>query len=116
MVDILTNCTELFGKGFTFITECVYVLQSHPVAVRYALGGARILSGILATGQPSLVGVAEELGKSSDSTDRDVASSIRKAIADTSSHKDAVKTHGLACGKSCHTHTHAHTLSVFLHD
>jgi ADP-ribosylglycohydrolase len=80
------------------VEECVRITQSHPVAVRYALGGARILSGILATGQPSLVGVAEELEKSSDSTDRDVASSIRKAIGDTSSHKVAVKTHGLACG------------------
>ena len=69
------------------------------MAVRYAVGGARILSGILATGQPPLQQVAEEMEKSTDATDKDVASSIKKATGNTSSHKDAVKTFGLACGK-----------------
>lgn len=73
--------------------------QSNPVAVRYALGGARILSGVLATGQPQFQAVAELLEKSADSTDQDVASSIKKATTDTASHKDTVKTHGLACSK-----------------
>ena len=63
------------------------------------MGGARILSGVLATGQPQFQAVAEQLEKSADSTDQDVASSIKKATTDTASHKDVVKTHGLACSK-----------------
>ena len=79
------------------------------------MAGARILSGTLTSGDPPLERVAGEMEESSDSTDREVASSIRRGVGDGSSHKEAVKTHGLACGgliiiiltHTCrHTYTH----------
>ena len=39
-------------------------MQTHPVAVRYALPGARILSGTLTSGDPPLERVAGELKES----------------------------------------------------
>jgi ADP-ribosylglycohydrolase len=79
------------------VEQCVRITQSHPVAVRFALAGTRILSGILATGQPPLEAVAEDLRKSGDKTDQEVAAAILTATADKGPHKEVVKTHGLAC-------------------
>ena len=82
--------------------------QSHPIAVRYALAGAKMLSHVIATGEPSFNEVTSDLKKSADGTDKEIASVIETAAAAVSTpHTEMVKKHGLACSKrtcSCHIH------------
>ena len=79
------------------------MIQSSDTAVGYALGGARILDHVIQTGSDGVEAAIADLTDPNRQkkfpTDDEVAQAIKKASKTDSSHIDAVKTFGLACGK-----------------
>ena len=80
------------------------MVQSNPIAVGFALGGARILNHVIETGEDGLDTAVQQLRDPTRQhkfeTDETVAAAIEKAKAvSKKSHLAAVKEFGLACGK-----------------
>ena len=69
----------------------------------YALGGARILDHVIQTGtdgvEAAIANLTDPNRQKKFPTDQEVAEAIKKASKTDSSHIDAIKTFGLACGK-----------------
>ena len=85
------------------LVSFLLLLQSSDTAVGYALGGARILDHVIQTGSDGVEAAIADLTdpnrKKKFPTDDDVAQAIKKASKTDSTHIDAVKTFGLACGE-----------------
>ena len=77
-------------------------LQSNPIAVGYAVGGARILEHVIHTGSDGLDAAIQQLRDPKRAfplpTDEDVAGAIEKGkAAKGKTHPEAVKEFGLPC-------------------
>lgn len=80
--------------------------KSNPIAIGFALGGARILNHVIESGEDGLDTAIQQLKdpgrKHKFETDEGVAAAIEKGkAASAKSHSVAVKEFGLACGKPC---------------